>query len=285
MFVLADNHEAHAICVYIDVILNNVVIASFFNEAKQNTPFFDSVKNIYNPIFKFYDSNEEIFSNTSSLNNKKIRKRNIADVILAGDGLDYEDNEIGEGGTCSCGFWARNSSNPNINYIGTAGHCFTNQECFHLPWDSPTTENLTPIGQTAFHDTIQISNKDVQPRAAIRNTNPLFQELLIKDGNAVSSHGAHLCLSGHSTHVTCGYIKALDGFYFEEDRFSDSVTIMSAKSAIGDSGGPIFHSQLDLKHVSLNGITLGGFGDELTIVTKLDLILDLDGVDIELVTV
>ncbi|KAF0488837.1 hypothetical protein F8M41_022161 [Gigaspora margarita] len=196
MFLLADDHNPHAICVYIDVILNNVVVASFFNEAKENTPFFDSVKNIYHPIFKFYDSNEEIFSNTSSLNNKKIRKRTIADVILAGDGLDYEDSEVGEDGACSCGFWARNRANPNINYIGTAGHCFTNQDYYHLPWDSPTRENLESIGQTAFEATspqdfglIHISNNDVQPRAAIRNTNPLFTELFIKDGHA----GVHLC--------------------------------------------------------------------------------------------
>ncbi|KAF0488839.1 hypothetical protein F8M41_022163 [Gigaspora margarita] len=291
MFLLADDHNPHAICVYIDVILNNVVIASFFNEAKKNTPFFDSVK-IYYPIFEFYDSNEEIFSNTSRLNNKKPKKSNIGNVILAGDGLDYEDNEIGEDGTCSCGFLARNRANPNINYIGTAGHCFTNQDYYLLPWNSSTRENLESIGQTAFEATspqdfglIHISNNDVQPRAAIRNTNPLFTELLIKDGNAVSSHGAYLCLSGYSTHVTCGYIKALFGFYFEEDSFSEDVTVVSVKSAIGDSGGPMFRYQLDLRHVSLNGISLGGYGDKLTVVTKLDLILDLEGVNIELVTV
>ncbi|RIB29598.1 hypothetical protein C2G38_2056353 [Gigaspora rosea] len=291
MFLLADDHEAHAVCVYIDVILNDIIIASFYKEAKDNTPFFDSVKKYY-PIFKFYNSNEEIFSNISSLNNKRLRKRNIEEVILAGDGLDYEDSEIGEDGTCSCGFWARNSLNPNINYIGTAGHCFTNQDYYHIPWDSPTRENLKSIGQTAFDVTspqdfglIHISNNDVQPRAAIRNTNPLFPELLIKDGNAVSSHGAHLCLSGYFTHVTCGYIKALFGFYFEEESFSDDVTVVGAKSVIGDSGGPMFRYQLDLMHVSLNGISLGGYGDELTVVTKLDLILKLEGVNIELVTV
>ncbi|KAF0488838.1 hypothetical protein F8M41_022162 [Gigaspora margarita] len=79
--------------------------------------------------------------------------------------------------------------------------------------------------------------------------------------------------------------KSAHRFLFEEDSFSEDVTVVNAKSAIGDSGGPMFHYQLDLRHVSLNGISLGGYGDELTVVTKLDLILNLEGVDIELVTV
>ncbi|RIB09263.1 hypothetical protein C2G38_2209395 [Gigaspora rosea] len=56
----------------------------------------------------------------------------------------------------------------------------------------------------------------IVPRPSIRNSDSKQNaELFIRDDIAVSSHGAHICKSGLTTHVTCGNVRAFGGIYIE----------------------------------------------------------------------
>ncbi|KAF0537282.1 hypothetical protein F8M41_008450 [Gigaspora margarita] len=106
--------------------------------------------------------------------------------------------------------------------------------------------------------------KEVAPEPIIRNTDSnLYHKLLIKDDIAVSSNGAHLCLSGLISHVKCGYMKALSGFASNGEVFHENIFVVSVHSLSGDSGGPMFSYIQNQMLVSLNGILTGGLGDNI----------------------
>lgn len=89
---------------------------------------------------------------------------------------------------------------------------------------------------------------------SVRNTDSeLYNELWIIDDTPVSSHGAHICKSGFSTHVTCGYVLSFNGFFINEFSFGRELIIGTIESKSGDSGGTVFSYQ-DLRSVSLIGI-------------------------------
>ncbi|KAF0555142.1 hypothetical protein F8M41_017908 [Gigaspora margarita] len=115
--------------------------------------------------------------------------------------------------------------------------------------------------ETIDFSLITIQNEDFVPIPTIRNIDSkIFPELLItEDYIAVSSNGAHLCLSGLISHVECGFVETLNGFasiyanYVRENIFAVNMV-----GGNGDSGGSVFSYKQDMQHVSLNGIVSSG---------------------------
>ncbi|KAF0475953.1 S1 family peptidase [Gigaspora margarita] len=197
----------------------------------------------------------------------KFKKRNdIVIRALAGDGIDCDNGTHKQ--FCSVGFLAKDDE--NFNYIGTAGHCDFGESAFYnlYPWNSTTPiflgqlvmNNLEPLDFSL----IKILNKDITPIPNIRNTNSgQYRELIIEDDIAVSSNGAHLCLSGLFSHVKCGYVEALNGFISNGNFVRVNILAVSMSGISGDSGGSIFSYKQDLIHVSLNGVLSGGWYDRI----------------------
>ncbi|KAF0531904.1 serine protease [Gigaspora margarita] len=255
--------------IYIDVKVNNIVIASC-NETRDAA--FIEVTEVYYPIFTYYNCFNRTNNNTFGPNNMKLESRdNIVKKILAGDGIDvYDDKTKTILKDCSVGFWARDQA--NINYIATAGHCLrTGTSYYHLPWDPPENYSLSFIGSMTKYRLepidfgiikLDAAEDDIKPEPSIRNTDSeRYKQLLIEDDIAVTSNGVHLCRSGVITHVMCGYVKSLNGFTTNGIVYHENIFVVSAGSKGGDSGGPIFSFKQDLIHVSLNGILTSGLGN------------------------
>ncbi|RIB10196.1 hypothetical protein C2G38_2206781 [Gigaspora rosea] len=141
-----------------------------------------------------------------------------------GDGLSAYGKIKKIGITCSAGFWAR--SQPNINFIATAGHCYNPDfGPFYLrPWNSTPTPTYK-IEEMHFYylesidfGLINIDNKDIQP------------------------------------------VPSLNGFTSDGEYFRDNIFVANLRYIPGDSGGPVFYYK-NLTHVSLNGIVTGGLFD------------------------
>ncbi|RIB25126.1 hypothetical protein C2G38_2241612 [Gigaspora rosea] len=300
MLILARRYRPVECLGYIDVKVNNIVIATCDDDRNKNEAFLNATK-IYYPIYMYYNCFPEINNNIISQNNIKFENRNdIASYILAGDGLSIERfNRTTY--KCSAGFWAKSRFNP-INYIVTAGHCYRRGASYYLlPWNS-TDENVKYyVGKMLIHYLSPIDVGlipilgNVTPVANIRNTDSKeFPQLWIKDHIVVSSNGAHLCISGLYSHVKCGNVKALSGFASTLDRedYIEKLFVVSMSTVGGDSGGPVFSYNQDLISTSINGILLGGFdydinGDinnAIIQVTPIDFILNYNGIEIITVT-
>ncbi|CAG8788535.1 16648_t:CDS:2, partial [Dentiscutata erythropus] len=277
---------------YIDIELNNVVIR---HDQKTNDEFINSVRE-YNPIFVQFEvglSHPRCNENNDDIRITQfsISRRDLNLKILSGEGLINLFNDLG----CSVGFWARDKKNANLNYIVTAGHCssklsrLVDTENFaHMAWDS-TERNLLGrmvesknIGKYDF-GLIDITGSKFLKSVTtlIRNTDSeKYSELIIERGIQIVSHGAHVCKSGFSSHVTCGYIKGLitistflEGIPFKDFVFYGKDTFQI--SCGGDSGGPLFSYLQNLNTVGLSGIHIGGIGD-FSIFLPLNIILSKD---------
>ncbi|RIB10970.1 trypsin-like cysteine/serine peptidase domain-containing protein [Gigaspora rosea] len=195
-----------------------------------------------------------------------LEKRNaVVTRILAGDGLYIFDKINKMSYTCTAGFWAR--SKQNINYIATAGHCYVPASGpFYLyPWNSTSVSLIGEMNAYLLEPIdfglISINNTNIQPIPCVRNSDSeQYKELFIADVISVSNNGAHLCLSGLYSHVRCGYVAALNGFFSYGEFFFDNIFVANLRYITGDSGGPIFYHK-NLTHVSLNGILMGGLFD------------------------
>ncbi|CAG8443888.1 6953_t:CDS:2 [Cetraspora pellucida] len=226
------------VLMFIDVEINNVTL--YLNtDLRVNIPFINDIKK-YKP----------------NIQKREPRTAAINDVILSGEGI------IGYNKSCSAGYWAKTIRKPNDDYLVTAGHCV--QDFFFIsPWN---TKNKTEfIGPVLHHSTdpydfavINITNQDIIPRAVIRNTDVSeYAGLIIKRFNPTINSGVHICKSGHTTHLTCGYTRGFNGIYIHEKGtvknllFSDGITMR------GDSGGAVFR-YFQLNMVSLIGVVSVG---------------------------
>ncbi|CAG8735523.1 12584_t:CDS:1, partial [Ambispora leptoticha] len=258
---------------YIDIKHNYVVLQSLLLNNKLNRKFFNAVRKIrqYNEIIQFNKFGDIPSSDIDELDG--MDTDNLEIQILSGDGL-YNKNDRK---TCSLGFWAK-SNDLKFDYIVTAGHCsrnITHHRTFfyYRPWD--TKIHSTYIGYMKLQEShpldvglifvdndkiINHINTKMNSTLIIRNTDSKQNdELIIYDDIAVSSHGAHICKSGHTTHVTCGYVIGFNGFFTNlKKELKSSITFSSAISGHGDSGGIVFSYKRDLKYVSLNGIHVTG---------------------------
>ncbi|KAF0550185.1 S1 family peptidase [Gigaspora margarita] len=186
--------------------------------------------------------------------------------VLGGDGLyNYQ------AGTCSAGFWVFDIDGGF--YIITAGHCYEPGVWFHLPWGS-NGPSLS-IGPMVFNSlnydvgVIFLEDHDVTPTFIIRNDEAdQYEELIITDGESVSSHDVHICKSGYKTHFTCANVFGVNGILVSIDgKISYDLIITGLRSDFGDSGGPVlsFVSPQDLHLVVVHGIYIAGAGTALSI--------------------
>ncbi|RIB15523.1 hypothetical protein C2G38_1573177 [Gigaspora rosea] len=98
---------------------------------------------------------------------------------------------------------------------------------------------------------IFIGSDKYKPSMLIRNTDTTQnKELVTYDVSVSSSYGTHLCKSGRTTHVTCGYLKGLNGFYTNnKNQLFSQLTFTNIFGEKGDSGGPGFSYKQDLRSV------------------------------------
>ncbi|KAF0515982.1 protease [Gigaspora margarita] len=263
-------YEPLDIHIYIDHKLNNVVLLHDPEDDKENKDFLERA-NKFNPslIAPNVTHPNPRYNNSSQA---PTSKRVIVDRIFGGDGaINYDTGSI-----CSLGFWAKHVEDEE-NYLVTAGHCYNSsvggsQEFFHLPWDSEdpglylgSMESFEVIKEYDF-GLIDITGKNIGQSAIINNIDSeSFRELHILEYGTIFTHGAHLCKSGLTTHVTCGFVRGLksiatstgeileDLIYYGKDTFQTSCG--------GDSGGPVFSYLNNLSTVSLHGISILTFFD------------------------
>ncbi|CAG8763640.1 35049_t:CDS:1, partial [Gigaspora margarita] len=230
--------------------------------------FIEKAKKFY-PIIKYSQPK----SANSTILKSEIKKRVINNLILGGDGLHNIDGSL----RCSVGLWVQDEN--DVNYLLTAGHCYRGSPLnqngyvdFYLQgWYSQPTYNY--IGPLVYYSSViydfgLIRHVDTNSTLTTMidnsdNTN-LFKLLLIEESSNVDEAGAHVCKSGFTTHVICGFVtehnvessfQSLSGrtFIRREMMSTDIGTIG------GDSGGPVFsYSPIKLPYVSVVGISIGG---------------------------
>ncbi|RIB30969.1 hypothetical protein C2G38_2052141, partial [Gigaspora rosea] len=219
----------------------------------KNLKFIDTIKP-YGPKIEIIQKNKAISSQTEIGMSKY--DPSIKYLLLGGDGLFNTFTKK----ICSVGFLAK-AKNENKKYIVTAEHCRDRtkrqpSKFLQLAWNSTSAAGV--VGSM---------NADSKQ----------FLELNIENAILVSSHGAHLCKSGYTTHVTCGIIRAFNAIYMVRSRvyFIDFI-LTNMISIRGDSGGTAFRYS-DLNSVILNGIIYGGLGNFATLISPLDKILEYTG--------
>ncbi|KAF0420286.1 S1 family peptidase [Gigaspora margarita] len=253
---LAESLILKSIVLFIDIKLNEIVIVLYNKYSDQNEEFLEIIKQ-YVPTIEYID---EIAISTQP---RRTVPRQITIPIMGGDGL-YNPVRRSK---CSVGFWAKRKDSSD-NYFVTAGHCSKpyNPTLYLTQWNSKTA--YFPIGPIVFGNKypidvslVNITGENIDPRPSIRNADSKVNDQLLinKSLPAVYSYGAHLCKSGYTTHVTCGYIRAFDALYINPKReMKPQMIITSMTSNHGDSGGTVFSYTPDLCHVSLNGIHIAG---------------------------
>ncbi|CAG8733360.1 14049_t:CDS:1, partial [Cetraspora pellucida] len=303
----ARKHRPSAGLMYIDIEENNIVLfmplmtdernRSFIYP--HNKPFITEIIE-YNPIIRFYDVLVQGQPSRKRPRNSTHTKRDIERPIINGD-IIYN---LGKGSSCTAGFWVVDD-NLN-NYIITAGHCIDSNNTtpdhntfFMKPLNSSKSDEVEIfdvedlIGPMVSHDLVEtdfgiikITNKDIRPTRMIRNTNSdPYRQLIIRDDEIISTHGAHLCKSGATTFVTCGYTKSFEGYYFNGKEVTDDLIVTNFIAAKGDSGGPVYYLR-DLPYVSLHGIIISGGNSKewghLTFIVKTDFIIGAANANIQL---
>ncbi|KAF0562306.1 peptidase S1 family protein [Gigaspora margarita] len=244
-----------------------------------------------NPRLSFYNCTvRKNNTNSNDLEPKIVAKQVIKKEILAGDAI-YSPIIINGSTTfvlCSEGFWARDRA--NASYIATTGHCSVANTNFYLRKQVDPSDLIGHmIYQLQLPDfgLIRLNLQNVRPIPCVRNKkSSQYPELRIKDHIVVSSIGAHLCHSGATTNVDCGYLKSLngDGFVKIPTYFTDDILIVDAWSRKGDSGGPVFYYK-DLMNVGLNGLLISSVSDQISgILAAVPLSSILNTVDITVVT-
>ncbi|KAF0476718.1 hypothetical protein F8M41_024347 [Gigaspora margarita] len=267
---IASFHKA--VCTsYIDSKINNIVIIICQGDRNYsgNILFERAIRgSALRPIFKYFNcknNDSTTNNNIPNPNNIKLEKTNeIVVKASGGDGVILENKEIDIRQLCSLGFWAKDDKNED--YFGLAAHCYINSsqpllnssQAFLIPWDSNLTRAAL-IGEMFYLDKqtdfglIIKKNEEVKPDPVIRDS--VNTNLFIEDLIEVSSNGVHLCHSGINSHVECGYVEALNGFFARGViGFFTDIVISNVISFGGDSGGSVFSYKQDQKYVSLNGI-------------------------------
>ncbi|RIB03805.1 hypothetical protein C2G38_2254784 [Gigaspora rosea] len=257
---------------YIDMKLNNVVIG--YTNKYRNRKFIKSAEK-YNPNF-IQQRNSDSEDEKPKAFQAQIASRDIIPKIFNGDGITTLEYD------CSIGFPARNN---DLIYIVTAAHCYKeNKLYYHIPWNSNIV--YTQLGQMVKSEhmyeydfgLIKIDeNATKLISARIRNTDSEYAELNVEGGRIITSHGAHVCKSGLTTHVTCGYAVGLNAIVtYINSKIVENLVLYGKDNSIiskgGDSGGSVFSYLQTLSNVSLIGIHIGRSID-LSTYLPLDLIL------------
>ncbi|CAG8592523.1 15719_t:CDS:1, partial [Cetraspora pellucida] len=262
--------------IYTDMRANNNIVE--LDRDVNARAFADSIK-IYKPILRMTTAPP-----VNSKRQNKVSIRDISDMVLSGEGLcDYNY------APCTIGFWAKDRR--NIDYIVTAGHCiiesstsiFISTDFYHVP--KTINAGLKFLGKSVMariepfdFGLIQVMGTEFQLSANIIKNIAYSQypQLYIRRNLKVSCHGIHICKVGSNTHLSCGFIKALNGIFITEKGIMSNMIISTLYSLAGDSGGPSFvfsaFSQ-DLRSVDLVGIHIGGNGVNLAFALPIDSIL------------
>ncbi|CAG8652330.1 25613_t:CDS:2, partial [Racocetra persica] len=213
----ARTHSPRNVYMYTDIEVNKIVLYTKYENEEINAAFINAIKQ-YKPVIHFYGGKRPPSPNSSP--NSTHTKREIDRQIINGDGIYHLNAGFG----CTPGFWVRGDvdedGDAENDYIVTAGHYKIGSMVYH------------DIGETDF-GLIQITNKDIKPTRKIRNTNSnQYSELHIGDDNPISTHNAHLCKSGLTTFLTCGYTKSFSGFIFNGGAVYDDLIITTMRADV-----------------------------------------------------
>ncbi|CAG8452831.1 11232_t:CDS:2 [Cetraspora pellucida] len=255
---------------YIDVKINNVVIRYENGITGRFWRFFSEVKK-FEPELIIPNARHK-YPGHKRANDLSLRGY-ITTQIWNGDGMSSQRM-----GTCSLGFWARAKGNVTLNYIVTAGHCFdekydrSKQKYYYSPWDSSEVKHylgtMDLVRNKGTYDFGIINLQDRKIGATrIRNSDSfLYNPLFIVGSRVPTSYGVHVCKSGKTTHITCGYVKGLGAVTTNTFGVIRTDVILAGKDdyqtcITGDSGGSSFSYLQDLRNVVMVGITSSSFED------------------------
>ncbi|KAF0461393.1 hypothetical protein F8M41_000426 [Gigaspora margarita] len=230
----------------------------------------DYLTNFAGSYINLMNKKETPYSLAQQTMNLSPRKAGKVSVIIpCGEGI-FNHGPVSHGS--SVGFWARDAINTKNTYIITTGHGIDSRrlglnEFYPWPWENnepPPESRKNLIGtpevvsvNTFDYALIKVEKKKFIPQFEVRNSDfAQYPTLFINDGLRASSHGIHLCKSGHTTHFTCGYIKGFNGIFGDEEGFTRNLIITDMLAKEGDSGGSVisFNALNNLRSVSLAGI-------------------------------
>ncbi|RIB22835.1 hypothetical protein C2G38_2033274 [Gigaspora rosea] len=262
---LAKEKNAVDVYLYVDISLNNIVIYLEQNQSDSKNSEFINATDQYNPILIYQPPDPPNTKQQSAmkLNNDR---RQVEKDILCGEGIYRKKGNVIDY-LCSIGFLANDANKPDTTLAVTTGHCHTDRGSnifYYFPWgDRPegTLLGLMVTHRVKDYDygLIELKRRGIRPLPMIRNTDAnQYKQLQIRDTQTISNHGAHLCKSGHTTHATCGYIKAFDGIFIDSESFNNELIITDIEGDVGDSGGPAYYYYENLLTVNLSGIFTGG---------------------------
>ncbi|CAG8598540.1 10762_t:CDS:1, partial [Cetraspora pellucida] len=286
---ITDEHNPIFVTIFIDVRLNNNVIALYREHENQNREFIQAIQEpgLFNPPPIFERKNLNNNGNNGQRNLNVVKRQPFISIpALAGDGF----TNLAEDLTCSLGFWAKKRQSQE-NVFVSSGRCFRFAQDYYLkPWglqNLPLPDVRNHIGKMdnrVGHNEISYSilriEGDVEPIGFIKNIDsPDFAELRIVDNNGLENNfietsnlGVHLCKSGYHTRVTCGFLRAHSARFFDATDPYIINYVIAMDSNTGDLGGPVY-SHYDRARVSIYGIINGAIGD-ITLSSDVDNILD-----------
>ncbi|CAG8839236.1 18050_t:CDS:1, partial [Gigaspora margarita] len=277
---IADQYNAADFILSNEYEFNNIVLYCY-NKCQKNNDFINYAKNfgvIINylengNLFPSSDSKFKYMQNKTKRNSPNQDKRHLEIQLLGGDGIHNKEEEGFKPMRCSAGFWVRNGSQI---FLASAGHCALNGpyveppndmsvDFLYQPWNS--NNSVFYIGRMSIYSTIGSDkgyilkeNDDIfNSIPAIRNSDdPDYPELPIVGDLPLSTLGAYLCKSGHTTHVTCGILISYQAVQRVPGNSTiNDVWIAKLISQKGDSGGPVFKFVLGEAGVRIVGMILG----------------------------
>ncbi|KAF0515744.1 hypothetical protein F8M41_017279 [Gigaspora margarita] len=266
---LAKQNKPTGIFVNINPKFNNIFIIVYdaIRNDSQEEVLEEYIRSVsqYNAEVIFTNSSNSLNSLTSLHTKRGLSNSRLVETIFCGQGIYNEFDEV----TCSAGFFVKNQSHT---FLVTAGHCNDNNHVSRSKKKFFTLQTIKPrlIGKLVFssvypHDIPLIDIKRISKRLRVssgvffENTPYYLHELFINnDGIPVSTHGAHLCKSGYTSSVTCGYTESFNGFDMEADSYfrEDLIFVSNMETLFGDSGGPVF-AFTNMIRVTINGIVSG----------------------------
>ncbi|CAG8807111.1 7328_t:CDS:1 [Gigaspora margarita] len=283
---IADQYNAADFILSNEYEFNNIVLYCY-NKCQKNNDFINYAKNfgvIINylengDLFPSSDSKFKYRHNKTKRNSPNQDKRNLEIQLLGGDGIHNKAEEGIKPMTCSAGFWVSNGSQI---FLASAGHCTLygpyvkppddmSVDFLYLPWNS--NNSVFYIGRMSIYSIIGSDKgyilKENDDRfnsvPAIRNSDdPDYPELPIVGDLPLSTRGAYLCKSGHTTHVTCGILHSFRAVQRVpgvpgNSTISTINDVWAARliSQKGDSGGPVFKFVLGEAGVRIVGMIVG----------------------------
>ncbi|CAG8842002.1 37725_t:CDS:1, partial [Gigaspora margarita] len=254
---------------------NNVVIYLSMDDGK-NKEFIENVETFNpSPIIKLLpnEENEEILLNSSTL----VEKRNLDILVNGGSKIVSVDQDNRRIRDCSAGFWMKNY---NEDFIVTAGHCSVKFPSLFYVYSFQDDHFIGPMNSRVIglYDMgfIKKTNTNIMLRPVIRqfdHINLRFLQFLIVGSSEITICGIHICKSGQSTGISCGFVSAFNSVEIVDGQPMMRTIVAPINNYRGDSGGSVF--RYNGHNADAVGIAVAGFPSHLLLSLPISLAYEL----------